>query len=260
MRGHRRAADGNGGTDCTGDDAAMTSQQDGFDNIRRFYDSQYYAVIGKDDRLPWHCRAVARRFGPFRGKAVLDVACGTGSWLAHFHRLGASTIAGIDLSTRAIDACRQRLPAGEFHCGPAETLPFGSAAFDVVTCMGSLEHFLDKPAALAEMRRVLKPGGCVVLLVPNAGFLTRRLGLYGGTQQRTVKEDVLSLDAWHQLIAAAGLRVEARWRDLHPLSRSWIFRGPALVWPIRAMQALALACWPLAWQYQVYHRCAAEPA
>lgn len=235
------------------------SSRDGFDTVRQFYDSEYYAVVSKGDRLPWHCRVVARRFGPFTGKAVLDVACGTGGWLAYIRELGASTIAGIDLSTRAIDACRQRLPEGEFHCGPAEMLPFPSAAFDVVTCMGSLEHFLDKPAALAEMRRVLRPGGCIVLLVPNAGFLTRRLGLYGGTQQRAIKEDVLSLDAWRSLMEGADLRVEARWRDLHPLSRSWILRGSPLAWPVRAVQALALACWPLAWQYQVYHRCSVDP-
>ncbi|MGN2244811.1 class I SAM-dependent methyltransferase [Frateuria sp. GZRR33] len=233
----------------------MTRSNDGFDEIRDFYDRKYYAVIGNDTRLPWHCRSVARRFGPFEGRAVLDVACGTGEWLSYFREHGARVVAGIDLSERAIDACRRRLPEGEFHCGTAETLPFAAAAFDIVTCMGSLEHFLDKPAALLEMRRVLKPGGLIVLLVPNAGFLTRRLGLYGGTQQKAVKEDVLSLDQWQQLFAAAGLRVEARWRDLHPLSRSWIVRGSPLAWPVRMLQALALAVWPVRWQYQVYHRC-----
>jgi SAM-dependent methyltransferase len=238
----------------------MNIPDNGFDEVRRFYDGKYYAVIGGDQRLPWHCRSVARRFGPLTGKAVLDVACGTGGWLAWFHEHGARTVAGIDLSGKAIQACLRRLPDGEFHCGPAEVLPFPSTAFDIVTCMGSLEHFLDKPAALAEMRRVLKPDGFIVLLVPNAGFLTRRLGLYGGTQQKAVREDVLSLDAWQQLFGEAGLRVEARWRDLHPLSRSWIARGSPLAWPLRLAQALALAVWPMRWQYQVYHRCSVSGA
>lgn len=234
----------------------MNIPADRFDKIRKFYDGEYYAGVGGAvGKLPWHCRSIARRFGPFEGKAVLDVACGTGEWLAHFLEEGARAVAGIDLSERAIQACCLRLPGGEFHCGPAEALPFATASFDIVTCMGSLEHFLDKPAALGEMCRVLKPGGCIVLLVPNAEFLTRRLGMYGGTQQKSVKEDVLPLAAWQQLFESCGLTVNARWRDLHPLSRSWIMRGSPLLWPVRLAQALALTVWPTSWQYQVYHRC-----
>lgn len=47
------------------------------------------------------------------------------------------------------------------------------------------------------------------------------------------------------------------WRDLHPLSRHWICHGNVPAWPIRAAQALALAAWPIGWQYQVYHYCRA---
>ncbi|MBP1474670.1 methyltransferase domain-containing protein [Frateuria sp. MAH-13] len=229
-----------------------------FDEIRRFYNNKYYVAIKTECSLPWHCRTIGRRFGSLKGRALLDVACGTGEWLAWLHQHGARSVTGIDLSEKAIQACRQRLPQGEFYCCPAEELPFPSGAFDIVTCMGSLEHFLDKLAALKEMRRVLKPGGFIVLLVPNAGFLTRRLGLYGGTQQQAIREDVLSLGAWHQLFSDAGLRVEARWRDLHPLSRSWILRGSPLTWPARLLQALALTLWPIRWQYQVYHRCSVQ--
>jgi hypothetical protein len=70
-------------------------------------------------------------------------------------------------------------------------------------------------------------------------------------------EDVLDLTEWDRLFRAAGLRVIERWRDLHPLSWQWIFQGRALAWPIRAVQALALAAWPVKWQYQVYHYCQA---
>jgi hypothetical protein len=91
--------------------------------------------------------------------------------------------------------------------------------------------------------------------VPNAGFLTRRLGLYGGTQHVKAREDVLELDSWRKLFEASGLRVIARWRDLHPLSLHWIRHGNPVFWPVRAAQALALTLWPIAWQYQVYHYC-----
>ena len=232
----------------------MTDDSDPFDSIRDFYNSEYYAQHRFDVRLPWHCRLIGRRLGVMQGRAVLDVACGTGEWLDFFHRRGAR-VAGIDLSQTAIDCCKKRLPDGEFVCGPAETLPFADARFDLVTCMGSLEHFLDKPGALAEMVRVARPDARFVILVPNAGFLTRRLGLYRGTRQVKAREEVLSLDAWHALLTAAGLEVTARWRDLHPLSWRWIGMGRPYAWPLRALQALALAAWPVGWQYQVYHDC-----
>jgi SAM-dependent methyltransferase len=232
--------------------------EDRFSRIREFYDTEYYAAEAGGGPLPWHTRQVAARLGDLRGKAVLDVACGRGEWLQLLQQRGAARVAGIDLSQRAIETCRARMPQGEFHCGPAETLPFADAGFDLVTCMGSLEHFLDKPGALREMVRVSRPGARFLILVPNAGFLTRRLGLYGGTHQVKVQEDVLSLAQWSSLFEGAGLKVEARWRDLHPLSRGWIGQGRnAAQLLLRTAQALALAAWPVAWQYQVYHWCTA---
>jgi ubiquinone/menaquinone biosynthesis C-methylase UbiE len=232
----------------------VTEPEDKFDSIRSFYDNEYYAAATPNSRLPWHCRRIAARLGDLTGKQVLDVACGTGEWLDYFHRGGAE-VSGIDVSCKAIDVCLKKFPGGDFHCRPAESLPFDGHSFDLVTCMGSLEHFLDKPKALQEMRRVAKANARFVILVPNAGFLTRRLRLYSGTEQVKVREDVLELAAWRQLFEAAGLRVVEQWRDLHPLSWSWIRHGSPLVWPVRAAQALALAVWPIAWQYQVYHYC-----
>ena len=232
----------------------MPNSIDKFDSIRDFYDKEYYAHVNHDSRLPWHCRRVGARLGNLSGRKVLDVACGTGEWLAYFEASGAS-VAGIDLSQRAIEECVRRFPSGEFACGPAEVLPFPSDRFDVVTCMGSLEHFLDKRAALAEMNRVGKVGATYLIFVPNAGFLTRRLGLYKGTQQTKAREDVLELDAWRRLFEEAGLHIQNRWRDLHPMSWAWISRGRIWTWPIRAAQALVLAAWPVRWQYQVYHLC-----
>jgi ubiquinone/menaquinone biosynthesis C-methylase UbiE len=234
----------------------MTEPSDKFDSIRDFYDNEYYAHIGGESRLPWHCRRIARRLGDMSGHRVLDVACGTGEWLGFFHAQGAS-VAGIDLSQRAIEECRRRFPAGEFHCGPAESLPFADAGFDLVTCMGSLEHFLDKAQALAEMRRVAKQHASFLILVPNAGFLTRKLGLYGGTQQVKAREDVYELEVWQRLFESAGLQVITHWRDLHPISWGWISKGSPIAWPVRAVQALALAAWPVQWQYQVYYYCKA---
>jgi SAM-dependent methyltransferase len=228
----------------------------GHEQVRRFYDEQYYANAGAGETLPWQMRRIADRMGGMDGHKVLDIACGTGAWLAELVHRGAST-AGIDISSRAVEQCRRRLPDADIREGVAEQLPFEDCSFDLVTCLGSLEHFLDQPRALREMRRVAKPGATLLILVPNAGFLTRRLGLYGGTGQVAIRETVRSLEEWTTLLRDAGLDVHERWRDLHPLSAAWIFQGPYYARPLRLLQALALPLWPLRWQYQVYFKCKA---
>lgn len=227
------------------------------EDVKQFYDTEYYRSAQKESRLPWHMRAIADRLGALNGHHVLDVACGNGGWLAELASRGA-TVAGMDISTRAIEACAARLPQADLKNGVAEALPFDSARFDLVTCLGSLEHFLDQAKALEEMRRVAKPDARFLILVPNAGFLTRRLGLYSGTGQVAIRETVRPIVEWRTLLADAGLVVSAVWRDLHPLSLSWIARGAVWQWPIRAAQAAALAVWPVSWQYQVYFLCRAD--
>lgn len=219
--------------------------------LRDFYDGHYYAGPACPSRPTRHLRRLAARLvAP--GLKVLDVACGTGDWLQAAAGQGAR-VAGIDIASRAVALAMRRLPDGDFATGVAEQLPYPDATFDLVTCLGSLEHFPDKDAALREMCRVLKDAGRVLVLVPNAGFLTRRLGLFRGTEQVQVREDVLSLAAWQALFEANGFRVERRWRDLHVLSRNWLLQRGWRGLPPRLLQALALAVWPLRWQYQVYH-------
>jgi SAM-dependent methyltransferase len=222
--------------------------------LRDFYDRVYYADASATGKIPAHYRRLAKKLQPWKNQRLLDVACGTGQWLGAAAALGAVP-AGIDISQKALDLCRETVPPAELHCGAAEQLPFGDRQFDVVSCLGALEHFVDPQAALREMVRVAKPDAVFILLVPNAGFLPLRLGLYSGTQQADIREEVRSLFEWGELFDRAGLRVRYRWRDLHVISPSWIFRGPWYAWPVRAAQAYALPIWPLDWQYQVYHLC-----
>jgi len=227
----------------------------GHDEVKRFYDTRYYAK-GRfsDSPLDWHTRRIAARLGKVRDCQVLDVACGTGAWLQHLQDMGA-TPSGVDVSAVAVGNCLERLSGGDILEGTAESLPFADQRFDLVTCLGSLEHFLDQPKALKEMRRVAKQDARILILVPNAGFLTRRLRLYRGTLQASLRETVRSLSEWEEMFYASGLQVDARWRDLHPLSMDWILRGNPFGWLFRLAQALALCIWPMSWQYQVYFLC-----
>ncbi len=231
-------------------DNTQTKQEE----IRRFYDQVYYESVSPTISPSRHLQQLASKIGIQAGQHILDVACGTGEWLLTVVEMGAIP-AGIDISKRAVEVCRANIPHGEFHVSTAESLPFADNQFDFVSCLGSLEHFLDPEAALCEMRRVAKSSAMILLLVPNADFLTYRLGLFRGTNQADVHEEVRNLEAWHHLFEQVGLKVTARWRDLHILSWSWVCSSHWYMIPIRALQAVMLLFWPLSWQYQVYFLC-----
>lgn len=105
------------------------------------------------------------------GERVLDVACGTGivTRLAA-ERVGPTgTVAGLDLNPGMLAVARATAPADppvEWHEASAEAVPLPHAAFDVVLCSMGLQFMGDRVAALGEMRRVLAPGGRVLVTAP----------------------------------------------------------------------------------------------
>jgi SAM-dependent methyltransferase len=106
------------------------------------------------------------------GRRVLDVGCGNGYVLERYARHGARTV-GVDLTRAALGLCARRFSlaglAGDFVQANAESLPFAEAAFDFVSSMGVVHHTPRPEAALAEIRRVLRPGGRLVLMVYHRG-------------------------------------------------------------------------------------------
>ena len=102
------------------------------------------------------------------GLRVLDVGCGTGGVLAG---LGAGVRPfGVDQSTLALAHCRER-GLTEVACSSAGALPFASGSFDVVLLLDVLEHFADEQGLLAEIRRLVRAGGRVLVSVPAFQFL-----------------------------------------------------------------------------------------
>jgi ubiquinone/menaquinone biosynthesis C-methylase UbiE len=239
-------------------ESSSTDTEIDIGEIKTFYDSVYHANARADNHgNDGHYRRLFRKLGIQKNSHVLDVACGTGGWLKVCSDNGTQ-VSGVDLSDNAIKVCKDVMPQGSFYAQPAETLPFEDNTFETVTCLGSLEHFVDPEKSLREMIRVAKSNATFVILVPNQDFLTRKLGLFGGTYQVDAKEVVRTLDEWHSLFSSAGLTVTERWKDLHVINRHWITSGRFYTWPFRLAQSLLLAVWPLRWQYQVYHRCLAQ--
>lgn len=110
--------------------------------------------------------------------AVLDIGCGTGE----FERLVVTEhpmqkMVGVDISEKMLAIARQKLHAYPNLCfctAPAAALPFTNNSFDIIVSASSF-HYFDDPAALAEMKRVLKPGSKVVILDWCKDYLLCRL-------------------------------------------------------------------------------------
>jgi SAM-dependent methyltransferase len=94
---------------------------------------------------------------------VLDAGCGSGRNMVDFARWG--TVTGVELSEAAAEAARGR-HVGEVVEGSVLEMPFAPASFDLVVCLDVIEHLQDDRAALRELRRVLAPGGALLVTVP----------------------------------------------------------------------------------------------
>ena len=114
----------------------------------------------------------------FARKAVLDVGCGNGYTLSHYARCGAQVF-GLDLTSSALDLSRKRFALDGLDChlvqGDAEWLPFPDRSFDLVVSAGVLHHTPHIETAIAEIHRVLKPSGTIILMLYHRNSLDYRL-------------------------------------------------------------------------------------
>ncbi|MDQ3647027.1 MAG: class I SAM-dependent methyltransferase [Actinomycetota bacterium] len=127
---------------------------------------------------------------------VLDAGCGTGRNLHEYDRLGAAS--GVDASAEAVDFCRRRGLTAVVRSG-VESLPFESDAFDVAFATDVLEHVEDDHAALAELRRVVAPGGTLVSTVPAFEWLWSDSDVALGHHRRYTRRrllDVVGSSGW----------------------------------------------------------------
>ena len=164
------------------------------------------------------------------GKALLDIACGTGYLLRAAAQRGLKT-SGIDISEEAVKLARQTSPDSQVSVGKGEDLKFPDGTFDYVSCLGSLEHFLDMGKGLAEMKRVTGPDALFCVMVPNSNFLYWRVSGKHGTEQQDINEHLMSLKEWRGLFERNGFSVARVRQDRWPARkvRNPLFR---LVWAL----------------------------
>jgi len=220
------------------------------DDVKTWY-NQHYAAKGLQSMRPAAAYPVfLDLLGARAGSRLLDVSCGIGSLLAAAQDRGIEAV-GVDLSDEAVKLAKRAAPSVEVAVGAGEALAFRDGSFDYVTCLGSLEHFLDMGQGLEEMKRVAKPSARFCIMVPNQDFIGWKVLGHQGTAQQDINEHLLPLSGWRRLFEQHGLSVRRvvpdrwhaiRWRADGGRGAARVVTGPVL--------EVAWRLVPLRWQYQ----------
>jgi demethylmenaquinone methyltransferase / 2-methoxy-6-polyprenyl-1,4-benzoquinol methylase len=132
-----------------------------FDRIAPVYDlMNRLMTAGLDQR--WRRLAAESVVRP--GDRVLDACCGTGDLALAARRAGAGSVVGLDFSSRMLERARRKSKAVEWVEGDLLDLPFEDGAFDSATVGFGVRNVEDLARGLAELRRVLVPGGRLAIL------------------------------------------------------------------------------------------------
>ena len=141
--------------------------------LDRFTRTHEQAMLSMPDE---HWEGIIHTFGLAGAGELLDVACGAGAWLAPL--AGTNTrVVGVDIDDGLLDLARERC-AGvaniEIRQMSAESLDVPDDSFDAVTCFTALPY-LDQDVAIAEMGRVLRPGGRLVVGTVGSGYYAKHV-------------------------------------------------------------------------------------
>lgn len=152
-----------------------------FDRIAAGYDRQN-TLFSLDRDRAWRRRAA--RLATLRpGDFAVDLCTGTGKLAAELlpYVRPAGHVIGLDFSPRMLELARRRVLGVEFRLGDVMAMPFADGSIDAVTIAFGLRNLVDREGGLRQMRRVLKPGGRLVILefpTPPRGLASLPYRLY----------------------------------------------------------------------------------
>jgi len=130
-----------------------------------------------------------RRYQPCNNPRILDVGCGTGGMLAGYEQHGKAL--GIDTAEEAAHFCHLR--GLGMMVGSGTELPFADESMDVVSALDVIEHVEDDRGILAEMRRVCRKDGVLLLTVPAFQFLWSSHDVLNHHKRRYVRQGIADL-------------------------------------------------------------------
>ncbi|HEL5401424.1 class I SAM-dependent methyltransferase [Stenotrophomonas maltophilia] len=176
----------------------MTSQTDVQTNDLEFTGERFMPeVAGQIAFEHLHRYHFASRF--CQGKRVLDVACGEG-YGSRILSNAASSVVGVDISAEAVAHAQGKYARGslEFVEASAASLPLPDDSFDVVVSFETIEHHDQHEEMLSEIRRVLRPGGLLVLSSPNKQYYSIEPGYSNPYHVKELfREELLALAGRH---------------------------------------------------------------
>ncbi len=148
------------------------------------------------------------------GMHFLDIGCGTGWAVGEAAKLadGKGAFYGVDLSPKMVEKARENFRGRvEIHFLEAnvEAIPLDSDFFDAVICTNSFHHYPRPDRALAEMRRLLKKGGRLVILDPTANTWIAKVGDKVARRIEPEHVKMYSTKEFEEMFRAAGLRTIA---------------------------------------------------
>lgn len=140
---------------------------------RERYGATYFdnpAVVKGPELAARYAGLLLDRIDP--GSTVMDVGCAKGGVAAEFARTTTWQTVGVDVSLEALRGA----PSGMLRCcASADSLPIETATIDAALLLDVIEHLESPVNALVELRRVVRPGGMLVVTTPNAGSVLRPL-------------------------------------------------------------------------------------
>ncbi len=167
----------------------MRNDQSIYDDVAaQWWSDEIRWVRTLKNLVPARLRWMDRQFD-WAGRDVLDLGC-AGGFMAEALDARGARVSGIDPSAGAIAAARDHAQQQDldiaYQTGVGEALPYAGAQFDAVVCVDVLEHVQDLGQVLAEVCRVLRPGGCLLFDTINRNPLAQLATI-------TIAEDVLRL-------------------------------------------------------------------
>ena len=143
------------------------------DTTRQYFDStaETYDTSHDGQFVKGMYQEILTRMQQIPASSVLDLGCGNGNVICLLKKHVNARYYGLDLSEKMIEEAGKRLGGDvELTVGDAEKLPYEDNSFDVVICNASFHHYPSPEKAVNEIRRVLKPGGTLILGDPTAPF------------------------------------------------------------------------------------------
>ncbi len=190
----------------------IEEKQKTFKDIRSEYDHFFRTepIRDEDRAYRWHAAQLLKAKPD--ADSLLDLACGGGFYLRELKNRtqGKTKLTGVDISYEALELARKECPEAKLLLGVGEALAFKEKTFDAITCLGSLEHFLDVGQAIGEMKRIAKKNAIFYILVPNLFWYKDILWvlLTGDRKTRNqTHERFASWGEWKRLLEEEGLRV-----------------------------------------------------